>query len=710
MASKTSNELIPPKGSDDVAKRVFDILGQVVADKESLGLEEKWYRFYEMGKNKHWRKNTKKLTLVTANLLSVHRRRTINTLTDNNPTFNIHRIIADETTEERFKGVLRATEYWWAETEQQDVFELSVHNGETYGVCIEKSVFDLDKEYGIGEVDTLVVDPFHFGIYPVKTLDIQKAQAVIHYYPMSVRDIKRTYAEAADGVTPDSEALNNTSSDRRLVSGLKETTRGSSGTTSIGGVLKKVMAALTGSSSANTDGDEAIIVECWVKDYSRNVENGVDLGPLYPGHIRVITCVNGTVVLADRKNPSINPELPIEVASETYLFDKYPFAKANSNKDPVNFWGEGDFEQLMGLQMELNKALSQFSSLKDKAAGLKFINPKTSGVDNNKVTSGMSILNPDTQMHGMSWLEPPPIPKELMGSVETYKELFFMVAGSFDLEQANTPGSQVIAYKAIAALLEKAATMMRGKIRNYSKLIRDRGRMAVSHMQNWYTEPRFITFKENGNEMTGQALGADMIVPLKLTVVSGSTLPVSEVQRREEALTLYDKNAIDAEELLKYVEWPKAHEVVTRMAQGPVNEFIEKMLEAGMPQEMAEYMSEISQLEDNQLTRALDRGETPEFNQVFAFEGMQPDEKKEADLAKTQAEIEESQARARKIIADEEETLARADKELASIRQTDERIKLDRAKTVSDAKNKEKELAIKEKEANKPEPVANATT
>jgi hypothetical protein len=687
-----SSELVPKKGSGiGVAKAVFDILNAVVTDKESMGLEAKWYRFYEMGKNKQWRKQSADLTLVSANLLSVHRRKTVNSLTDNNPTFNVKRVVSTADTEDRFKMVLHSVEHWWGETEQQDVLEQSVHNGETYGVCIEKSVFDLDKEYGIGEVDTVIVDPYHFGIFPVKCLDIQKAEANVHYYPMSVRDIKRKWGNAAADVVADTD-ITSTSDDRRMVSGVKDTLPTTT-SSSIGGMIKKLLTTLGGNTGSS--GEEAIVVECWVKDYTPN-ETGI--GPLYPGFIRCITAVNGSIVLDDRANPNINPNIDQELASNTYLYDKFPFSKANSNKDPVNFWGESDFEQLMGLQMEFNKSLSQFSSLKDKVAGVKFINPKTSGVNNSAITNGSSIINPDTINHGMSYMEPPPIPKELMESVNAYKELFFIVAGTFDLESANTPGGQVIAYKAIAALIENASTMMKGKIRNYGKLIRDRGRMAVSQMQNWYTEPRFISFIDNGDEVEGQAFGPDMIVPLKLSVVSGSTMPKSEVQRRDEAIGLYEKGAIDAEELLKALNWDKPTEVVNRMAKGPVNQFIEKLLKAGMPQEMSQYFSDVAAVDDKQLDRALDRAEMPFFNQIFAFQGMQPDVKQEISIAKARAEVAESDARKEEALANVDATIASARKDMESIRQTDERIKIDKAKVVHEARTKERDQMLKEKE------------
>jgi hypothetical protein len=693
---KGNNQLIPPAGHPDVARRVFDILEQVVSDKLSLGLEDKWFRFYELGKNKHWRKQVPGLTLNSANLLSIHRRRTINTLTDNNPTFNVRRIVSTDDSENRFKMVTRSVEYWWSETEQQDILELSVFNGETYGVCIEKAIFDLDKEYGIGEVDTLTIDPFYYGIYPVKCLDIQKAQANLHYYPMSVREIKRKFGKAAAEVVADHEAANGLGDSRRMVSGVKETTPGggSSSTTTIGGFLKKLSSSIIGSTT-NTDGDDAIVVECWVKDYSIDEKTGE---AIYPGFIRAITAVNGTIVLSDKPNPSINPNIDRSIASQTYLFDKFPFSKANSNKDPVNFWGECDFEQLAGLQMEFNKALSQFASLKDKVAGVKLINPKTSGVHNEKIVSGVSIINPETQNHGIGYLNPPPIPRELMESVTLYKDLFFTVAGTFDLEQANTPGSQVIAYKAIAALLERASTMMRGKIRNYGKLIRERGRMAVSLMQNWYTEDRYITFIEDGDEILATIRGLDLIVPMKLSVVSGSTMPRSDVQKREEALDLYSKGAIDAEELLKSLNWEKYDEVITRMAKGPVNQFIELLIMAGLPEEIAQYLSDIASYDEKKLERAVERHEISTFTETFNFEGMNPDVKQEIAVAKARAEVSESAARTEELLAKRDLTLAAIDKEIASIRQTDERIKNERAKIVQGRLVKEKELKVKSEE------------
>lgn len=83
-----SNELLPPKDNVKVGRAVFQLLEQILQYKADQGLPAKWHRCYELSKGKHWRKETRKATLVTANLLFTHRQRTVAMLTDNNPTFN----------------------------------------------------------------------------------------------------------------------------------------------------------------------------------------------------------------------------------------------------------------------------------------------------------------------------------------------------------------------------------------------------------------------------------------------------------------------------------------------------------------------------------------------------------------------------------------------------------------------------------------------
>jgi hypothetical protein len=646
MAEDTmATELIPPMGEEGVGYRIFQILDQIMQDKNDLGLPAKWTRNYELSRNKHWRSSTAKATLVSANLMFSHRLRCVNMLTDNNPTFNITQLGDPEHTDEDvYDKLLHAAEHWWHEQEQQHVLERSVTNGETYGCTIEKLMFNQDLDAPMGEVETEVIDPFHFGFYPVKCQDVSKAEAVLHYRPMSVREARRDWPEMAEFIRADSEILKELGDERREVQG------GRAGQpkgyfSTVSGVVKNML-NIAGESVSESE--ETLVVEVWVKD--NTVDEIGDM--IYPGGIRsIITCSGGKVVLSDRANPSINPELPIEQAQHTYLWDRFPFTLTHSITDTVNRWGSSDYEQLEALQVEVNKSLSQITLWKDKASRLKIINPQDSGVNNSELTNYPGILNPSSALvaQGIKYMDPPTPPTDLVNTLNIYKELFFLVAGTFDLEQAQTPGREVIAYKAIAALIERANTMLKGKIRNYSKMIRERGRMYLSHVMNWYTEERWVSYESEGEKMTAAIRGPDLIVPAKLAVVSGSTMPVSKVQIREEAIELFKLNAIDIQELLNRMDWPDRKNVVKRMNAGPMGMLIERLGEIGAPEQVLELMHEVSQMDEKEFKMALHYEDIPPFMAVVQNqEGGDPMQElemgeKEINIQKTQAEIQKIQ-------------------------------------------------------------------
>lgn len=692
---KLTAELIPAEGHGNVGYKIFQILDEILKFKNLLGLPAKWNRNYELGKNKHWKNASTKAALVSANLLHVHRQRTVNMLTDNNPTFNIRQVgEVEPEKEEIFDSLLKTAEFWWSDQEQQSVLEGSVINGETYGCTIEKVVFDNTLESGIGEVETNLIDPFHVGWYPVRCMEIQKSEAVLHYWPMSVREARRRWSDAAEILKSDKEYLEELGDERIEVQGGR-TKQPKGYFSTFAGIVKNMV---------NTDGegagdsDQVLIVECWVKDFTVDKDGNAK----YPGNIRCVQCCNGgKVVLTDRPNPSINPNLDPEQASKTYLWDKFPFSKAQSVTDTSNPWGMSDFEQLEALNIEIDKTISQFTLMKDKTSRLKIINPKDSGVSNSAFTNAPGIINPVSAMvgQGIRYMDPPSIPMDLVNAIEVYKDFFFLVAGTFDMDQAKAPGQQVIAYKAIAALLERAATMLKGKIRNYSKLTRERGRMFLSHVMNWYTEERWISYEQDGDEMTRAIRGTDMIVPAKLNVISGSTMPISRVQEREEALGLFDKGAIDAEALLEKMDWPDRKRVIARLNAGPLGELFSKLEMMGAPAAMIEAFQEIGQMERKDFERELEKGEIPSFPQLLEAppEEQGPTPAESVELQKVDAEVRKIDADIRKTDAeiallDEKRTTEKVNQSvsLAGVEFDGEKLAIDRAKAVSEIKAQEK--------------------
>jgi len=314
-------------------------------------------------------------------------------------------------------------------------------------------------------------------------------------------------------------------------------------------------------------------------------------------------------------------------------------------------------------------------------------------VANSAFTNRPGIINPTNAAiaNAIRYMEPPKISPDLIKALEIYKEFFFLVAGTFELEQAHTPGRDVIAYKAIAALLEHAATMLRGKIRNYSKMIRERGRMYLSHVMNWYTEDRWINYEKDGEEFSIPIRGTQMIVPAKLMVVSGSTMPISKIQEREEAIALYERGAIDVEELLKKLDWSNRRQVVKRMRAGPLGELLERLLMIGAPEQMIVALRDIANMDQKEFQREWERGNIPPFPTLLQTGEEAPSvtenlqiEKEIANIEKTLAQkaLLEEQARTEQV-----EQLVRQ----AGITFDEEMLKIKRAELVANLEKQREE-------------------
>lgn len=671
-------EALPPEGHPKLGQELLRVLGDVIKDKQQLGLHDKWMRAYKLARGKHWEKQSR-VPQRTANLVHTHIQRTVNTLTDNNPTFNVSQIGEIEGEEDIFAHLQTACEFWWNEQEQQSVLENSVRNGEIYGITIEKVIFNPDLEYNLGEVETVVVDPYHFGLYPIKCSEIQKASVALHFYPMQVREARRRWPDKADQIKGDGEHLADLGSERREISAGGQVAQEQAG------LLATISGAITSLVSRKDDAaaegdEETLVVEAWVRDYTTTKgEDGTDV-PMYPGYIRRVTaCAAGLVVVDDRPNPSVSDNLEMDLAQQTFLYDKFPFCSGNSMSEAGSFWGQSDLDQLDTLQAEINKIVSQIAYHKDKAVRPKIINPMDSGVPNEHFTNVSGIVNPSSSMvsQGIRHMELQNNLSDLLETFNLYKELFFQVAGTFELDQAQSPGKNVIAYKAIAALLERAATMMRGKIRNYSRMIRDRGRMYISLMQNYYTEDRWITYDKAGETHTMSIRGTNMIVPTRLTVVSGSTMPQSKVQQREEALELYKMEAIDREELLEKIDWSGRAAVIERMQQGPLGDFLDRMISLGMDQEMVSVLQEVAEMDREDFDKALEAGEIP----VNAL----PETKPEAALAleKIQAEIAKIRAETALLGSRSYDTEATATTRQAGMEYDKDKLEIERVKAVA---------------------------
>ena len=113
------------------------------------------------------------------------------------------------------------------------------------------------------------------------------------------------------------------------------------------------------------------------------------------------------------------------------------------------------------MQLEINKCLSQLTYHKDRCARPKIINPRDSGVANAAFTNRQGLVNPTSMAaaQGIRYLEFANNTKDIESVLAIYRELFSQISGIGELERATASERPVVAYKAIAALIEQAATL-----------------------------------------------------------------------------------------------------------------------------------------------------------------------------------------------------------------------------------------------------------
>jgi hypothetical protein len=618
---------IPEEGSPNLGRFLYQKFQIAKKEKDRLELHPKWMRNYELHRGKHFKSTNSKWPLVPVNLAYMVVGRTKAHLTDNKPRFEI--VPHDEMTKEHAPVMNTAANSWWKRTKQQKSLSDTIHNSELYGSTIEKTIFDPDMEGGLGDTDNKVVDPFKFFPWPgVK--DIQRMPFFFEIEIPELEEIIRNWSENGHQVKADKQWST-------LVG--KERERVKAGTLANRGLTDNLPNNYAPSGGITTEGiNRAMVIRCWMKDYS--MEDIVEQQPIYdlpegmnaqdylaelgqeppvigtedvvtgqkykyPGNIRCVHIANdGKVVLDDLKNPSINPNLPEEITQNTYLWDKYPYQKADSNTDTSNFWAFSSIEQIEILMKEINKKVSQIAAYIDKTVRPTLIIPNNLGIQDHQISNlaGQKWFpnNPIMSQY-IRYLLVPPLPSDFYNYLELLLKLVDILTGIHDVTEGRKPKG-VSAASAIIALQEKAQTMFREKIRNLDLLLEERGRMWISHFQNWYTEARKLKLSGRTAEIVGSPFtayrGTEMQGEYSFEVVPGSTMPKSMWARREQALQLYGQRAIDQKALLDEFDWPNRDEIIHRMQMGIIGQMLEKLQIAGIDPKILQQIQFVLSLEE----------------------------------------------------------------------------------------------------------------
>ncbi len=686
-------ELFPAAGDPMVADSVTERANECLQYRQDQGKDKEWNKYHDYRRTKHWKDDPER-TLLTANLLATHHQQTVNGLTDNSPTFNAvpsGPIPGDA--KESLTLIKQGMTFFWGNQEQQHVFEEMVFNNNLYGAAALVGQFNDQLGFPKGEIEFESLDPFYFSLYPVNVKKLEKAMAFFTYTSMSIFEARRMWPDAADKIICDSDAFTQIGDERENNQVAK---KGSAMKTWFNNAIRLI----SGSSPSEDSSDMVMVTTVWVYDYSQD-KNG---DPNYTGNIRRIRVCSGDVLLDDMDNPAINPAQPLEIKQSQYCYSRFPVSVAPSVTDPDSYWGIPDYERLASLCLELDKTLVQLTQAKDESTRGTLIIPKDSGIDPDDVEDSPQILEPSNYIvaQGLRRLENAQVDPNVLAAMNIYKDFFNEVGGSFtDVMQGQKGGSEVIAAKAIALLLEQQSRMLRGQARNTHKLLREWGRIWKSLAQSFYTEERFITGQVGGEDQAIKMAPEQLQIPANVMVVAGSTMPVSDIQRRDETMGLAKGGFVDQKAVLTAFNIPDADDIIKRMQEGPLGEFLNKLKMIGVPDPILQVFHKVGQEDADKVEKALKEGDVPQFMQMVQAVLGQYEAPPDPELMKAENERAETAAKVKELEAKTRETDAKANlaMEKALTEQlgrlvTAKGVEFDDKKLTADIKNQAEQLKL----------------
>lgn len=543
-----------------------------------------------------------KKMITPINLYFANIERTVSNITARNPVGEVVDLDGKcDGTEKILSTVLKK---WWKDTDQLPKIRHTARQMEIYGHTGEKPSWD--KLRDVPDID--VVDPF--GVFPAPgywdKID-EEAPYIAFAYVDFVSKIE-SYYNIKDIAKDEAYDLMGTEREKFKGDGYGAAQQ------SIGNYADAMVVARDKVQSEKTL-ERCLVIEVWIRDNSTttqdtpiiNAANGEQAldplsgaplyerkkVPVYRDGIRKITIAktntkeskSGIAVLDDSANPNLNPELPDEIAKNTYPWGRLPYYYANSYRDGISVWGFSAAEQVGDLLNKINLIFSKLIAYVVNVMTPPLIVQKNCGITKEMIessiqNSGRLLLMPTIPNARIEFMQIPNLPQTFFQVLDLIIKFFDRVYQIEDADRGVAP-SGVIAAQAIVALQERNAVLMQSKTSSIDYLAEQRSRWAIGLYQNFGTKPDSVNVADETYEFFGVQFAGRKY---NYVVESGSTTPRTSLQTQELAMQLYQQKAIGQQGLLEALNWPNWKEEIERTAESQVDQALQILIQAGLPE------------------------------------------------------------------------------------------------------------------------------
>lgn len=531
QSRSTQNMETQSEEAESKAKWVFQRYKEAKGFKKNY--DGNWDRYYKLYMGQHWQTNRPEWkSAPVINFIFSVIETIIPIMTDSNPTITaVPRMPDDAGIAEVISNILKKV---WADNRMQLKLPTIVKNTLKYGTGFCKVWWNPELANGLGDVAISVVDPRH--VYPSPgAIEIDDAEYIIYAANVPISLIERMFPENKDTIPPgvwDDELTvhkfaNGDRGNAPALIGPIATTDGSTSS----------WPATFPSGQSSIDRNKmATLIELWDRD-----ENG-------RAHVTIMA--NG-ILLRDSETP--------------FRHNKFPFVKFIDYTIPSCFWGMGDIQQLEPLQDFINKRRGQTQDILRITSNPPLIVDSDSGVNPKAITTRPGIMIFKSRGSEVKWLQPPQIPSALFEVQELDKKDFDAISGVYDVTQGKRP-TGIEAASAITELQEAAQTRIRFKTRNMESSLEQLGELAVSLIQEFYTEertirlvgtqqnkPQFVTVNEEVMDENGSVsrINDVSVGEFDIEIGVGSTMPVNKARRYTEMMEMYQAGIVDGQAVLE---------------------------------------------------------------------------------------------------------------------------------------------------------------
>lgn len=268
---------------------------------------------------------------------------------------------------------------------------------------------------------------------------------------------------------------------------------------------------------------------------------------------------------------------------DAQLDDVFPFSKTVNYPKDGAWHGASEIEFIISPQQIINTMLCQILDNAKLTGNPVLVYSAQSGFNPESYVAapGVAISVNGDPNSMIKWMQVPELDPKLFNVIDAMRTALDTVSGVHDVTQGRRPAG-ITAASAIAELQEAAQVRIREKFRMIAAGLEDIGSIVWKLAQKYYDMPRilkiegkngeqeFVTLNESSvHPQTGQPMRANSLADcdFDIRIDLGAGLPANKIQKANQALQLFQINAIDLQALYDQIDFPNKEKVLERMME-----------------------------------------------------------------------------------------------------------------------------------------------